>query len=60
MDTDGCGKRQDPTAIAVVERAELAEAASILDPAIACHVSRPFKSLAFITEMGGDGPAEVT
>ena len=33
--------------------AELAEAGSILDPAIASHVSRPFKALAFLREMGG-------
>lgn len=39
---------------------ELAEAASILDPAIACHISWPFKSLVFLKEVGGDGPAEVT
>jgi len=33
--------------------AELAEAGSILDPAIASHVSRALKSLAFLREMGG-------
>jgi DNA repair protein RecO (recombination protein O) len=33
--------------------AELAEAGNILDPAIASHVSRPLKSLAFLKEMGG-------
>jgi DNA repair protein RecO (recombination protein O) len=32
---------------------ELAEAGSILDPAIAGHVRRPLKSLAFLREMGG-------
>jgi len=32
--------------------AELAEAGSILDPAIASHVSRSIKSLAFLREMG--------
>ena len=32
---------------------ELVEAGSILDPAIASHVSRPFKALAFLREMGG-------
>jgi len=32
---------------------ELAEAASILDPAIAAHISRPLKSLAFLAEVGG-------
>lgn len=31
----------------------LAEAGSILDPAIAAHVSRPLKSLEFLGEMGG-------
>ena len=34
-------------------RDELAEAGSILDPAIAGHVRRPLKSLAFLHEMGG-------
>jgi len=33
--------------------AELAEAGNILDPAIASHVCRPLKSLAFLREMGG-------
>ena len=33
--------------------AELVEAGSILDPAIGSHVSRPFKALAFLGEMGG-------
>lgn len=33
--------------------AELAEAGSILDPAIAGHVSHPLKSLAFLREIGG-------
>ena len=33
--------------------AELAEAGGILDPALALHVGRPFKSLAFLKEMGG-------
>jgi len=34
-------------------QSELAEAGSILDPAIVSHVSRPLKSLTFLTEMGG-------
>ncbi len=33
--------------------AEVEEAGSILDQAMACHVGRPFKSLAFLREMGG-------
>jgi DNA repair protein RecO (recombination protein O) len=33
--------------------AELVEAGSILDPAIASHVCRPFKALSFLREMGG-------
>jgi DNA repair protein RecO (recombination protein O) len=32
---------------------ELAEAASVLDPAIAAHLCRPLKSLAFLAEVGG-------
>jgi len=32
---------------------ELAEAGYILDPALAAHVGRPFKSLDFLKEMGG-------
>jgi DNA repair protein RecO (recombination protein O) len=34
--------------------AELAEAGSILDPAIALHVSRPMKSLAFLRDVGDE------
>ncbi|MCM2359240.1 MAG: DNA repair protein RecO C-terminal domain-containing protein, partial [Geobacteraceae bacterium] len=33
--------------------AELSEAGSILDPAIALHVSRPFRAIEFLREMGG-------
>ena len=33
--------------------AELAEAASVLDPAIAVHISRPLRSLAFLADVGG-------
>jgi DNA repair protein RecO (recombination protein O) len=40
--------------------AVLAEAGYILDTALAVHVSRPFKSLSFLRETGGERPAEVS
>lgn len=39
---------------------ELAEAAALLDPAIASHVIRPLKSLEFLREVGGDRPGKVS
>lgn len=36
----------------VFSSVELAEAGNMLDPAIACHVSRPLKSLHFLSEIG--------
>jgi DNA repair protein RecO (recombination protein O) len=39
---------------------ELAEAGYILDTALAVHVSRPFKSLSFLREIGGEHSAEVS